>query len=171
MKISFGSASLRAAGLHLAQCSAVTPDDRIWVRNRAAVMLSADDKSLVRASALTLSRLGSEVIGHLDATLLVGHPQQFVRQLAAFIAAAAPVRYAQTLHALAADSDRMVRTQLAQRLHDAYIQSAGTAIESGEPNPNDEDQHAARAIVAEVLGKLSTDIRHSVRRAAAGLGG
>jgi hypothetical protein len=172
MKINFGSASLRAAGLRLAQCSAVTDDDRMWVRDRAAVMLSADDKSLVHASAVTLSRLGSDVIRDLDATLLVGHPQRVVRELAAFIAAAAPVRYAQTLRALAADPDRIVRTQLAERLHDAYTQPAGAVIESGEPNPNDTDsQHAARAIITEFLGTLSADIRHSVRRAAAGLRG
>lgn len=36
MRISFGSASLRAAGLRLAQYSAVTDDHRMWVRDRAA---------------------------------------------------------------------------------------------------------------------------------------
>ena len=169
MKIDFGSASLRGAGLRLAQRSAVTCHDRMWVRDQAAVMLGANDKSLVRDCAVTLSRLGPDVIGDLDATLLVGHPLRVVHELAAFIAAASPVRYAQTLHALAADPDRIVRTRLAYRLHDAYTQPLGPATKSGEPDPNDANpQHAARAIIAEVLGTLSADVRHSVRRAAAG---
>lgn len=134
MKIDFGSSSLRAAGLCLAQYSAVTHDERMWVRDRAAVMLSANDKALVRESAMTLSRLGLNVIDDLDATLLVGRPQRVARELAAFLAATAPTRYAQTLHALAADPDRIVRTQPAQRLNDAYTQPIGAATESAEPN-------------------------------------
>ncbi len=170
MKIDFGSASLRAVGLRLAQCSAVTDNDRMWVRDRAIAMLSANDKSAVRESAVTLSGLGPDVIGDLDATLLVGHPLLVVRELAAFIAAAAPVRYAQTLHALAADPETIVRSQLAQRLHHAYTQPVGPAMASEKLTTNDADrQPAARAIITEVLGTLSSDIRHSVRRAAAGL--
>ena len=124
MKVNFGSASLRAAGLRLAQCSAITDKDRIWVRDRAAVMLGSNDEHLVREGALTLSRLGADMIGDLDATLLAGHPMPVVRQLAAFLAAATPVRYAQALQALAADSDSAVRTLLAQRLYKAKPQAA-----------------------------------------------
>src|ERR1039457_2064486 len=43
MKVDFGSASLRAAGLRLAQCTAITDNDRIWVRDRAILMLSSKD--------------------------------------------------------------------------------------------------------------------------------
>ena len=154
MKVNFGSASLRAAGLRLAQCSAITDKDRIWVRDRAAVMLGSNDEHLVREGALTLSRLGADMIGDLDATLLAGHPMPVVRQLAAFLAAATPVRYAQALQALAADSDSAVRTLLAQRLYKAKPQAACTS---------------ADAIITDVLGVLSEDRRHTVRRAAAGL--
>ena len=88
MKVNLGSASLRAPGLRLAQCSAITDDDKMWVRDRAAVMLGSDDQHLVRMGALTLSRLGADVIGNLDASLLAGHPLPVVRQLAAVVAVA-----------------------------------------------------------------------------------
>lgn len=170
MQIDLGPASLRGAGLRLAQCSAVTHDDRIWVRDRAVAMLNADEKSLVHASAATLYRLGPDVIGDMDAALLVGHPHRAVRELAASIAAAAPVKYAQALRALASDPHWIVRTQLAERLHDALTDLGGSATDPGEPNQIDEDpRHAARAVITEVLGELSTDVRHTVRRAAAGL--
>ena len=58
MRINFGSASLRATGLRLAQCSAVTDDEKMWVRNRAALMLGNHDESLVRQGGVTLSELG-----------------------------------------------------------------------------------------------------------------
>jgi hypothetical protein len=169
MKIDFGSASLRADGLRLAQYSAVTDDDRKWVRDRAAATLRSNDEHLVREGALTLSRLGAEVIGDLDAALLAVHPLPVVRQLATVVAVAAPVRYARALRALralAADPDSTVRTLLAHRLHEAQMQPADTDALSG----NDEDrQCATRAIISEVLGVLGEDIRHTVRRAAAGL--
>jgi hypothetical protein len=153
MRVNFGSASLRAAGLRLAQCSAITDNDRMWVRDRAAVMLGSNDEHLVREGALTLSRLGADMISDLDATLLAGHPLPVVRQLAAVVAAATPVRYGQALQALAADPDSTVRTLLARRLHEAKTQAAGTAD----------------AIITDVLGVLTEDRRHTVRRAAAGL--
>jgi hypothetical protein len=53
MQVDFGSASLRAGGLRLAQYSAVTDDDRKWVRDQAAVMLGSNDERLVRECALT----------------------------------------------------------------------------------------------------------------------
>lgn len=170
MRIDFGSASLRAGGLRLALCSAVTDDDRKWVRDRAAVMLGSNDKHLVRECASTLSRLGAEVIGNLDATLLAGHPLPVVRQLATFGSVAAPARYVLALRALAADPDSTVRTLLAHRLHEAQTQAADTAADADAPSGNDEDrQCATRATIAEVLGVLGEDIRHTVRRAAAGL--
>jgi hypothetical protein len=169
MKIDFGSASLRAAGLRLAQCSAVTDDDRMWVRDRAAVMLGSNDEHLVREGAVTLSRLGVDVIGDLDAALLAGHPLPVVRQLAAVVAAATPVRYEQALRALAADPDSTVRIRLARQLYRAYTQTVRAAMDAEQPDGNDEDrQHAARAIVTEVLKVLTDDVRHTVRRAAAG---
>ncbi|MEU0962641.1 hypothetical protein ACIBSS_30865 [Micromonospora aurantiaca] len=154
LRINFGSPSLRAAGLRLAACSAVHHDDRMWVRDQAAVMLGAEDETLVRQAAVTLSQLGPEIIAGLDASLLVGHSLPIVRELAAFIAAEDPVRYAGALERLAADPDRRVRIQLAQKLHHA------------ENDP----RQPAHAVIAQILHTLSTDVRHSVRRAALGFG-
>jgi hypothetical protein len=170
MRIDFGSASLRAEGLRLAQCSAVTDDHRKWVRDRAAVMLNSNDEHLVRECALTLSRLGAEVVGDLNATLLAIHPLPVIRQLATVVAVAAPARYALALRALAADPDSTVRTLLAHRLHEAQTRVADTAADADTPSGNDENrQCVTRTIINEVLGILGEDIRHTVRRAAAGL--
>jgi len=170
MMISLGSASLRAAGLRLAQYSVVTDDDRVWVRDRAAFMLGSNDESVVSKGAVTLSGLGADVIGDLDATLLAGHPLSVVRQLATVVAVAAPVRYDQTLQALATDPDNTVRGLLAHRLHEAQTQVAGMAAVAEEPSGNVEHRRRdARTIITEVLGVLAEDVRHMVRRAASGL--
>jgi hypothetical protein len=171
LRISLGPASLRAAGLRLAQHSAATDDDKMWVRDRAVLMLGSNDESLVRMSAMTLSELGADVIVDLDANLLSGHSLPVVvRQLAAVVAVTAPARYAQALQALATDPDSTVRALLAHRLHETQTQLAATAAVAKEPSGNDEDRwRAARAIITEVLGILTKDVRHSVRRAAAGL--
>lgn len=153
MKIRLASASLRAAGLHLALCSAVTGDERMWVRDQAAIMLGADDPALVRRAAVTLPRLGAEIMTDLDASLLSGHPLPVVRELAAFLASADPIKYAGALQQLTTDSDRRVRVQLAQRLHAAH----------DEAGPE-------QTVTGQLLATLSADIRHSVRRAATGLG-
>jgi hypothetical protein len=73
MKINLGTASLRAAGLHLARCSAVTEDDRMWVRQCAVDLLASSDERLVHQGAKTLSSLGEDVVGDLDAALLSTH--------------------------------------------------------------------------------------------------
>ena len=82
---------MRAAGLRLALCSAVTEDEKIWVRDRAVIVLGSTDEILVREGALTLSRLGADIAGDMDASLLAGHSLPVVRQLATVVAAAAPV--------------------------------------------------------------------------------
>jgi hypothetical protein len=170
MKVDFGSASLRAAGLHLAQCTAITGNDRMWVRDRATVMLGSKDEHLVHQGAVTLSRLGVDVISDLDASMLAGYPLPVVRQLATIVAAATPVRYAQALKALAADPDITVRILLARRLRQAKVQAADTSADVGQPGGDGRDRKAAvRAIITEVLGVLAEDRRHTVRRAAAGL--
>lgn len=170
MKINFGSASLRAAGLRLAQCSAVTDDHKMWVRDRAVLMLGSNDESLVRQSAVSLSSLGADVIVDLDANLLSGHPLPVVRQLATIVAVAAPVRYTLALQVLANDPDCTVRALLAHRLYAAKNLVAGTAAVAEEPSGKDDDhRRAARAIISEVIGVLTKDVRHTVRRAAAGL--
>jgi hypothetical protein len=170
MKVDFGSASLRAAGLRLALCSAVADNDRIWVRDGAAGMLGSEDTHLVHEGAVTLSQLGADVIGDLDATLLAGHPLPVVRQLAAVVAAAEPARYPQALKALAADPDSTVRIRLARRLHEAKARADCTAADDQKPSGNEEArQGTVPAIIADVLGVLAEDRRHTVRRATTGL--
>jgi len=171
MKIDFGPASLRATGLRLALCSAVTDDDRTWVRDQARGMLRGNDEHEVHAGASALSGLGADVIGDLDATLLAGHPLPVVRQLAAIVAVADPVRHAQALKALAADPDSAVRLLLARRVNEAKTRAASVSAAGEEPSANDKErQRAVGAILTEVLGVLARDSRHTIRRAAAGLG-
>jgi hypothetical protein len=170
IKINLGSASLRTPGLRLAQCSAVTEDDRMWVRDQAVIMLGSNDERLVRQAALTLSGLGPDVIGDLDATLLAGNPLPIVRQLATIIAVAAPVKYVIALQTLAADSDCTVRTLLAHQLHEGGTQAPSTVVEAGQPSANDEDgRNASNEVTAKILKVLTEDARHTVRRAAVGL--
>lgn len=158
MKVNLGTASLRAAGLHLAHYSAVTKDDRMWVRECAVAMLASSDERLVRQGAKTLSSLGEDVVGDIDAALLSTHPLPIVRQLAAIVAAAAPARCTRTMQNLATDPDGSVRRLLAERLR----RQAATG-DTGEAH-----QRAARAAIVGVLGTLHHDLRHSVRRAATG---
>jgi len=152
-RVDLGSVSLRAKGLRLAVRSALTHEERMWVREHAAIMLADKDTALVKEAAMTLSLLSAEIVRNVDASLLVGNPLHVVRELAAYIAAKDPARYAGTLERLAADPDRWVRKQLAQQLQDSRSESAG----------------AAQTVRNQVLQSLSADARHSVRRAAAGL--
>ena len=170
MKVDLGPATLRASGLRLALCSVGIEQDKQWVRERAVAMLGDDDEHLARAGAVTLSRLGAEVRGDLDAALLVVHPQRTVRQLAAVIAAATPVRHTHALRALAVDPDSSVRTVLARRLHKARNAAVGD-VPGAEVTPghDEDDQRASLTIVAEMLVVLAEDVRHTVRRSAAGL--
>ena len=165
MKINLGTASLRAAGLHLARCSAVTRDDRTWVRQCAVDMLASSDERLVRQGAKTLASLGEDVVCDLDAALLSTHRLPIVRQLAAIVAAAAPARYANTLQKLATDPDNSVRRLLAERLHKALQTEpqTGGAVQ--------DHQRGARTVVIGVLDTLRHDLRHTVRRAATGCPG
>jgi hypothetical protein len=169
MKVNLGSLSLRAEGLRLAQFSAVTNDDRAWLRDRAVTLLGNEDEHLVRKAAVTLSGLSTDGFGGLDAALLAGHPLPTVRQLAAVVAVAAPVRYAQSLHSLAADPDRKVRTLLAHRLRDAQTSMVSEAPDAtASIKANEGTDSDAQAVVADVLQKLAQDARHTVRQAAEG---
>ncbi|MEU0558775.1 hypothetical protein [Dactylosporangium sp. NPDC006015] len=163
-KVDLGSPSLRGHGLRLALDSSACDDDRIWVRDQARVLLSAEDQQIVHDSAQVLSRLGADMIRGLDVTLLVGHPDRVVREFAAFVAATEPVRYALTLPLLAQDRDWTVRAQLALAIH-TYLQSTNSAPTS---DVEEADLQRARAIAEDVRTALSRDVRHRVRRAAAG---
>jgi hypothetical protein len=165
MKINLGTASLRAAGLHLARCSAVTEDDRMWVRQCAVDMLASSDERLVGQGAKTLSSLGEDLVGDLDAALLSTHRLPIVRQLAAIVAPAAPARYAKTLGNLATDPDSSVRRLLAERLHKALQSEPQTG------GAEQDHQRGTRTAIIGVLDTLQHDLRHNVRRAATGCAG
>ena len=169
MKVDLGPATLRASGLDLALRSAVTEEDRRWVRERAVDMLRDGDERLVRAAAVTLSRLGAKTPDAPDAALLAVHSLPAVRKLAIVIAAAAPVRYAHALRALAADPDGAVRILLARTLYDARTTAAGDLLlAETAPTHDVGDQQHGLTIITEVLEMLVEDARHTVRRAAAG---
>jgi hypothetical protein len=171
MKIDFGSASLRAAGIRLAQFSAVTDDERMWTRDRAIAMLGSDDENRVRQAAGTLFGLSADALGELDAALLAGHPLPIVRQLAALVSIASPVRYENVLQALAADSDSSVRKLLARKLHEARTQAQATRPApdtATSPDNHEQRPGTASAAITRALNALTEDVRHSVRRAATG---
>ena len=159
MKIDMGSASQRAIGLRLCQYSAVTAEDKLWVRDRTATLLGSNDQQTVREAALALSRLGTDVTGELDAGLLAVHPMPVVRQLAAVLVASAPTKHGVAVKALAEDSERSVRALLAEQLHAAQTRPG---LDGNEPDTIHE-------VGAETLRILQADIRHSVRRTAHGL--
>lgn len=157
MKINFGSPSLQPEGLRLAHLTAVTDDEKHWVRDRAVAMLRSSEQHEVHRAAAILARLPADILGILDPALLAGHPSGVVRQLAVVAAMAEPSTYASTLRALAADRDPAVRILLAARLTE--MRRGG---ETGITSPNH------KATVDSLLAILASDVRHSVRRAAGG---
>jgi hypothetical protein len=166
MRIKLGSEKLGPEGLHLASLSATSEAEKMWVRNHAVAFLGSSDESLVRQGVKTLSRLDAEIVGDLDATLLAGHPLPTVRQLAAVIAVTSPTKYAATIRTLATDPVSTVRVVIARRLHKAKIEE-GRAPDNGRTN--DELNNPSPGVVRETLLMLTQDVRHSVRRASAGL--
>lgn len=104
---------------------------------------------------MILARLPADILSNLDAALLAGHPLAVVRQLAVLAAVAEPSNHASTLRALAADPDAVVRILLAHRLHE--LRSAGS---TGKAAASDE------TTIDSLLSILTSDVRHSVRRAA-----
>jgi hypothetical protein len=133
----------------------------MWVRQCAVDMLASSDERLVGQGAKTLSSLGEDLVGDLDAALLSAHRLPIVRQLAAIVATAAPARYAKTLQNLATDPDSSVRRLLAERLHKALQSEPQTG------GAKQDHQRGARA----VIDTLQHDLRHTVRRAATGCAG
>lgn len=169
MRVNLGPATLGASGLDLALRSAVSREDRQWVRERAVAMLRDDDERLVRPAAVTLSRLGAKAPDAPDAALLAVHSLPDVRKLASVIAVAAPVRYGHALRALAVDPDGAVRILLARILHEARTAAAADPRLAEAPPAHDEgDQEQGLVIITEVLEVLAADARHTVRRAAVG---
>jgi hypothetical protein len=156
-KVNFGSASLRPHGLRLADATSVTDDDRSWVREQALVLLRSDERAAVRTAAVVLLQQHDVNGAGLEPGLLAAHREPIVRQLAAITACAQPDSYASVLRALASDPNGSVRDVLARELW-RHARSDATTCGSN-----------ASDVTNEVLAKLADDIRHSVRRTAAGI--
>lgn len=157
MKIDFGSPSLRARGLRLAHFTAVTDEQKTWVRGHGVAMLRGPDGSEVRTAAVVLAGLAPDILGTVDPALLAGHPLTIVRQLAVIVATTDTTAYQTTLQTLAADPDHTVRLLLAQRLRNAQ---AGERNGPGAPTE--------QTTIDALLAILAADVRHSVRRASSG---
>lgn len=153
-RINFGPVSLRPQGLRLALWSAVSFEEKHWVKEEAKAMLAQGEPTAVHQAAALLSRLGGELLSDLDARLLANHPVPVVQQLAVVVAAAAPLQNESLLTALAVDSDASVRRLVAHRLIEKRDQlDVGPTLDT----------------ISGILTRLTADPRHSVRRAAAGL--
>ncbi|MEV0282280.1 hypothetical protein AB0I22_38745 [Streptomyces sp. NPDC050610] len=146
IKITTGSASLRGKALLLASASATSPEDQAWVRTQAIGLLTTDDSADLLAAATALSRLSSDVVDEVDASLMAAHSHLGVRQASAVLCFKNPDRYRDTALQLARDSDFRVRRVLAQVACQASSEGA--------------------ALANQILGLLARDPRHSVRTAA-----
>lgn len=155
IKLDFGSPSLRPQGLYLADATAVTDEDRSWVREQALLLLRGDERSAVSAAAHVLHQQHGSGAG-LEPGLLAAHREPTVRQLAAVVACAQPDSNASTIRALATDPCSSVRDLLARELW-SHAHSDSTAGSSQSD------------VAKEVLVQLADDIRHSVRRTATGI--
>ncbi|MFF9724318.1 hypothetical protein ACF1HA_22510 [Streptomyces gardneri] len=145
-KVGSVSASLRGQGLYLAAASATALEEKQWVRDQALVLLHSDDNALVQAAAVTLSAIGSDVTGDIDANLLATHQHIGVRQASAVLSVQHMERHQDLAMRLTKDSDVRVRRTLAvAATHVAWERAAS---------------------VAALLDVLRGDARHSVRAAA-----
>ena len=147
VKISMGTASLRADGIRLAAACAVETHQQEWIRDQAISMLSADDAADIHAAAHALVRLPPEITEEVDAGLLAALPYFGVRQAAAVLAVRQPDRNKDTAMRLTNDPDVRVRRVLAAEAARMAPDSSGT--------------------LARILSKLAEDPRHSIRVAAA----
>lgn len=156
-RVDFGSASLRPGALSLARSSADSEADWAWLTQQAAALLCSSDESEVCAAVRCLGALPSQVRQGLDPLLLAANRAAVVRQLAALLAAASPVKYEAVLDRLAADSVGDVRRVLAEALlKSVYGESSGPATSEN-----------SRVLASRMLAKLAAeDPRWSVRCAA-----
>lgn len=148
LRVDFGSASLRAAGLRLARNSAVTDEEHAWVYQQATAMLRSEEAAEVHTSAVVLHQLGPELLRGLDPALLASHAMPVVRQLAAIAATLDPNAHRPVLEGLMRDPESSVRIVLAQALHESSCEKQDSPVD-------------------EVLATLTHDARHSVRFVAA----
>jgi hypothetical protein len=147
-KVSIGESTLVGIGIDAASYSAQSIEERSWVKEQAAALLSHPLESVVSQSAVALSRLG-EVSDSSDPRFLTSHPSETVRQLAAFLATSGERLDPTLLNQVARDPSPRVRGLLAQRLRGR----------SAQPTPDD----ASGDELAEAVATLRADRRHSVR--------
>jgi len=143
-RISIGEATLVGIGIDAAGHTAQTNEEKEWVKEQAAALLSHPLESVMSRAAVVLSRLG-EVTGSIDPRFLTSHPSETVRELAAFLATNGDTLDPTLLNQVAGDTSPRVRKLLAQRLQ------SRAASRGAEPE------------TAEAVATLRTDPRHSVR--------
>jgi hypothetical protein len=147
-KVSIGESTFVGVGIESAGYSAQSTEERNWVKEQAAALLSHPLKTVVSKAAVVLSRLG-EVSDSIDPRFLTSHPSETVRQLAAFLATSGETLDATLLNQVARDPSPRVRRLLAQRLRSRTASAAsGGATADG---------------TAEALATLRADPRYSVR--------
>lgn len=143
-KVSIGEATLVGIGIDAAGYSAQTNEEKEWVKEQAAALLSHPLESVVSRAAVVLSRLGEATVG-IDPRFLSSHPSDTVRQLAAFLATDDDTLDCALLNQIARDTSPRVRRLLAQRLQ------GRAAARGAEPE------------TVEAAATLLDDPRHSVR--------
>lgn len=146
LRVDLGSGSLKGHGVILAASSATSAEEQDWTRDQAVSLLRSDDSSEVFNAARALWGLPASTTTNVDAKLLITHKAAVVRQVAAMLAMRDPERYRETLAALAKDMDHHLRITLAK------------AVVRAVPR---------QSWLEELLARLSSDARHSVRAAAA----
>lgn len=147
-KVSIGESTFVGIGIDAAGYSAQGTEERNWVKEQAAALLSHPLESVVSKAAVVLSRLG-EVSDSIDPRFLTSHPSETVRQLAAFLATSGQKLDPTLLSQVARDPSPRVRRLLAHRLR----------IRAASPTPDGGGSDET----AEAVETLRADPRRSVR--------
>ncbi|WP_218146800.1 hypothetical protein [Rhodococcus maanshanensis] len=143
-KVNLGSSSLRGAGLRLAFSSAESRDELDWVREQAVVLIGLRDRTDVFAAAHVLRGLPQEVTAIVDANLLSGHSERWVRQLAAVLSLRNVSQYELAATRLAKDPDARVRRTLAQALTYA---DASPGMDALRQQLRNDPRHSVRSLL------------------------
>lgn len=113
-KVNLDNGTLSRFALEAAALLASTPEQAQAVQDRAVSWLAGDEHA-INSVAHALDMLDSTHVT-IDLAVLTGHRSQWLRQIAALLAARSTPPVADVLHALAADDDRRVRRNVAHLL-------------------------------------------------------
>jgi hypothetical protein len=143
-KVNLDNGALSRFALQAAAMLAMTPEEALAVQDRAVSWLTGDEHE-ASAVAHALDMLETTHVT-IDLAVLCGHPSQWLRQIAALVAARSSPPAADALRALAADGDRRVRRNVAHLL---------SRIASGD-----------ETLAADLCEALRSDASWMVRKAA-----